>query len=124
MQDPGARVWLFKALAIMTVKRAGLSRWAGLHCDVTRLCYSWVIYMKLGDPSNAAQGYPQCCSLFFFLMINEVFQIGVTEYLNSNPMLGTWRVQEASKKLSPACREFNSWCVYASYLSLSYGIGN
>ena len=86
----------------MTVKRAGLSRWAGLHCDVTRLCYSWVIYMKLGDPSNAAQGYPQCCSLFFFffLMINEVFQIGVTEYLNSNPMLGTWRVQEASKKLS------------------------
>lgn len=37
---------------------------------------------------------------FFFLMINEVFQIGVTEYLNSNPMLGTWRVQEASKKLS------------------------
>lgn len=61
---------------------------------------------------------------FFFLMINEVFQIGVTEYLNSNPMLGTWRVQEASKKLSPACREFNSWCVYASYLSLSYGIGN
>ena len=66
LQDPGARVWLFKALAIMTVKRAGLSRWAGLHCDVTRLCYSWVIYMKLGDPSNAAQGYPQCCSLFFF----------------------------------------------------------
>ena len=110
----------------MTVKREGLNRWAGLHCDVTRLCYTWVIYVKLGDPSNAAQGYPQCCSLFFFFfffIISVVLQIGVTEYLNSNPMLGTWRVQEALKELSPACRKFNSWCVYASYLSLSYGMG-